>query len=134
MQIKKSALLLFTLLSINIYAQEEKKYMYVGRYTTTKDEYQCDKMVYETLPINFENINTEDAKFMKAHENNRPASTYFAPWETAIVFEYTNKSCSARQISWLSADTIDACETILKNRIADGEFSSANIVFRWGVN
>ena len=134
MKIKKLALVLFTLLSLNTYAQEEKKCLCIGVYSTTKDKFWCDNYVFETLEVPCKDAMKQDNIFRKAHENDRAESTIFYNWQSGIAYQFLRKDCDAgKSIGWLTGETIDDCETSLKKRLADGDFKWADIVVRWGV-
>ncbi len=135
MKIKKLALVLFTFLSLNIYAQEEKKCLHIGAYSTTKDKFWCNSYVFETKEVPCKDDMKQDNIFTEAHKNDSPESTIFYNWQSGIVFEYIKKSCTyGKTIGWITGDTIDDCETFLKKRTADGDYNSLPIiVVRWGV-
>ncbi|MBU3715372.1 MAG: hypothetical protein FGM46_10585, partial [Ferruginibacter sp.] len=123
-------LILFSFLSISLYAQEKKCCMYIGTYETEKSN--CgNSRAFEAIPIDRKESLDVDRKFYHAHENNWPEGTFLYENEIAIVFEYSLKNCTAKGVSWIIAEDMPACQGELQSRINQGRYNEpVNVVYR----
>jgi len=106
--------------------------MYIGTYETEKSN--CgNARTFENIPMERNEYAEVNRRFYAAHQDNWPEGCYLYPHEFALVFEYRFKNCNTKGISWIIAETMTQCESILQSRINEGRYTTpVNILYRWG--
>lgn len=126
------------LLFLNIFAQEEKPCLLIGRYNTEKS-FMCSPRAWISEGVNDrQEYAIKSKQFMEEHKTSNPGVEFVSEKECVIIFEFNKKSsgfdCKPLVQGIIKAATLEKCEekfNVLLSKDSKDYATPPKIVFSW---